>query len=209
MYAYELNLLGEDESRTFEGHLYECEHCFERVRRFEGAVNLLRHDSDVLAELKTVAEEDADSLIEDKSKVDPVFRHSRKTLTRYLLAAVLVLVVGVPLYHFSSREAVQHIDLTPMRDSGAQTLFLEPGGTVRIRIAIETTQAGGAFNLVLHTSDGDTVYSDLAFTGFDGTGRATLELPVGTFTPGYQLLTIEDPTGTYLESPVNFVFRVE
>ena len=62
---------------------------------------------------------------------------------------------------------------------------------------------------MLHAVNGDTVFSDHEFTGFNSAGKGALELPVESFRPGYQMLTIDDPTGLYLESPVHYLFRVE
>ena len=41
LYAFELGLLDESNSQEFDVHLYQCEHCFGRAQRFEGAVGLL------------------------------------------------------------------------------------------------------------------------------------------------------------------------
>ena len=210
LYAFELGLLDESDSHDVETHLYECEECFHRARRFDGATRLLLNDPDVHADLKAEAAEDAAAGGEGEKSVAPESPTRKSSLlARYLLAAALLLAVGVPLYHYSTEQVVQRINLTPMRGGEGQMLSLDQGGIAEIHISLEMIKAGGRFDLVLHAVDGDTVLDTHAFTGFDSTGMAVIEVPVRTLGPGYQMLSITDPTGAYLESSVHFLFQVQ
>jgi hypothetical protein len=203
LYPFELGLLDERESHELEIHLYECEHCFKRVQNFKAAASLLVHDDDVHGELKAATEQDSESADELS------YGRKQRLLPRYLMAAVLVLAVGIPLYRSSTPVHIQSIYLTPMRGTETEVLSIDQGGAVEIHMAIELLKAGGVFSLTLHAVDGDTVYSDQEFGDFDSAGSSTLELPVDSFDPGYHMLTISDPSGTYLETPVHYLFRVE
>jgi tetratricopeptide (TPR) repeat protein len=57
LYAYELGMLSEEDCQEFEIHLYECEHCFERVRKFNQAAKQLRHNPRIRESVRGLAEE--------------------------------------------------------------------------------------------------------------------------------------------------------
>jgi len=55
LHHYELGLLSEEDHLAVELHLYECEHCFARVEKFERAARLIRHDSAVRTSVNRLA----------------------------------------------------------------------------------------------------------------------------------------------------------
>jgi tetratricopeptide (TPR) repeat protein len=57
LYAYELGLLSQEECDEFEIHLYECEHCFERARKFSQAAEQLRHNPLIRESVRGLAKE--------------------------------------------------------------------------------------------------------------------------------------------------------
>jgi len=55
MHAYELNLLNDDDRQAFELHLYSCDICLEKMRRFSEATLSLRHDPQVRQSIEEIS----------------------------------------------------------------------------------------------------------------------------------------------------------
>jgi len=57
LYAYEIDLLSDEEREEFEIHLLECKYCNDRVQNFQAATDIIKHDKeikDVVARLDIV-----------------------------------------------------------------------------------------------------------------------------------------------------------
>lgn len=95
LYAYELGLLTEAETREMELHLYECEHCFAQVQKFREAAELLRDDKGIKEEIGRMAAEsdisDSESAVADKKQGRA--HMFRRRLLPVSLAVVAVLVI--------------------------------------------------------------------------------------------------------------------
>lgn len=57
LHHYELGLLSEEERYELELHLMECEHCFNRVAKFAGAADLMKHSRKVRNLIRTLDSE--------------------------------------------------------------------------------------------------------------------------------------------------------
>jgi tetratricopeptide (TPR) repeat protein len=102
IHHYELGLLSEEECRDFELHLYECDHCFEEVRRFSETTQLIRHDPDVREVIEQIAaERSASPRRKTWQQVVPVV---------VIAAAALILLILRPW----------HVEIQPSRDAVAQ-----------------------------------------------------------------------------------------
>lgn len=106
LHHYELGLLSDDERREFEYHLYECEHCFEKVRRFEQTARLLSHDPDVRESVQRLAERQTETAAERKES-----RRLRiwPTIIPITVAAAALLLLILKPWHVEiqpTREAI-------------------------------------------------------------------------------------------------------
>jgi len=95
LYAYELNLLSDEERAELEQHQLECDSCFERARSFRDAATLLEHDPLVKEAVQQLAGEDE----EGEATIEPVPTQgwwSNKIRTYVVAAAVLLLLIVRP-----------------------------------------------------------------------------------------------------------------
>lgn len=208
LFAFELGMLSDIESAEVEAHIYECEACFESAKKFLPAAGLLRHDPEVKdlagTEIDITREED------EGSKGSLVGGSLRK----YLLAALLVLAAAYPAYWLafesgSTYQVAQVLTLTPMRSSGNNLVSLEMAGEVSIEFVVEEYKPGAEFNLLLTSMGGDTLFSDISYDDFTADGLGAFSLPVGLFRQDSYLLTISDPSGRFIEYPLQYTFRAE
>jgi tetratricopeptide (TPR) repeat protein len=58
LYAYELGMLSDEDRAAVEMHQLECEHCFERAKRFREAARLLQVDPTVRQSIRQMSQDD-------------------------------------------------------------------------------------------------------------------------------------------------------
>jgi hypothetical protein len=186
-----------------ELHILECVYCRDRALKFSDFAFLLRYDSEIR------------SLMEQAAKEAPQpSARKRAGIIKYILAAVIVLAVGIPTYWLSQREdttvaVVQRLNLVPVRTSSDAVLDADAGGRAEIRFYVKGARPDQSYHLSIISRANDVVYSDDSFSAFSETGTGILVLPVDTFSRGYYTLTITDPTGERLRSEIEYTFRVE
>ena len=202
LYAWELDMLDEAGTDLVQEHLLECEHCNRKALAFESAARVFRHDPDVrpvVAEL---------SQTEKPTETAPVRRFP---LRRYMLAAALILAIGVPIYRLAlspgpPSEAIQRLNLVPVRGSRIEPIHLEHGGTVELRFYVKGATSASAYHVTITTDDGDTTFAEADFSAFDPPGSGFVALPVHTFDVGLHHLQVADSSGTRL---AHYVFLVQ
>lgn len=197
LHDYELGLLNADDRNQFELHLYDCDHCAYQVREFMEASRIIRTD------------QEARKLVADASQTSP---KTRKIYLRLLMAAVLVLVVVVPVYKLGMFDDIgeinQTLELRPTRSGGADVIYLDRGGAARIKFQVNDTFRGEA-NVVLTRFEGDTVryvpeYSDFAEDGF-----GELVLPLSDFQDGHYILIVSPVSRADSVPDLQYMFRVK
>ncbi|MDH4156467.1 MAG: tetratricopeptide repeat protein [candidate division Zixibacteria bacterium] len=98
LYAYELGMLSNDERREVELHLLDCDSCNAKVRDFEAAAILLRHDKSVHSELDNLAQFEIDAASEaEKSEQRRKESKTRSTSVSWTRVAVVVAALVVLL----------------------------------------------------------------------------------------------------------------
>ena len=96
LHAYELGMLTDDERQEFELHIYECDHCFERVRKFRDAAELIKHNPKVESSIREFANEDGTvSAPGDDERVQPERKRLWRTLIPTLAAAAILIFLLV------------------------------------------------------------------------------------------------------------------
>jgi len=198
--AYEMGLLSEEEDTQMERHLYLCDSCFSEVERFSDRIELLRHSPLLRKEMSETKKSTATT---------------RKTfkLTRYMLAAAIVLAVSLPIYYTGLDSdlppATQHLELVPVRGAGSNVVYLDQGGLVEIQFVMPKPFNKHEYIVTISSRSGEQVMTDSSFSDISDSGRGIIELSVSEFKPGYYTLTITDPSLTAGEPLRQYSFRVK
>jgi tetratricopeptide (TPR) repeat protein len=88
---YELGLLSKDDTDEFELHLYDCEHCFEKVNGFKDETLLINYDTDVRGVVKDSTMEQEEDF--EKKKTISIFRHLLMPGTITAVIVILLLIL--------------------------------------------------------------------------------------------------------------------
>lgn len=195
LYAYELGMLADKEAQEVEQHLYECEHCFNQVREFQDAIQLLSHSQSVRSQIHTDA------------------AGPRTIRFSWVVMAAAVIVLAFPVYRLlvdsTSPPVVQSLQLVPFRGNGSTVLDLSQGGTAEIQFVVEGATTTDTTRVAISARKGPEIYSNDAFVGFNELGQGTIVMPVNSFKPGYYVLTV---TGSSVRDTVilaEYPFRVK
>ena len=201
LHDYELGLLSADDNRRFEMHLYECDHCLNQVREFRDTSRILIGDPDFQ---KLTSDLAGDDRAPDSSKRTFPF-------VKYLMVAVIVLAIAVPLYRLAFFEdmppVTQTLELNPARAGANNIVYLDDGGDVEIRFFIADNFAA-SINLTISTVEGDTLLAQSDFNEYAAPGVGKICLPLAKFSEGHYVLTVSpEPPGAV--SHRTYMFRVE
>lgn len=186
--AYEHDLLTPDEVTRLESHLYECDSCFLDAASSSDAATLLRHSQTVREKIEELAGP------EDISPASDSTQKSSTGYIKYLLAAVVVLVVAIPSIMFLPREDMQvpnqKIMLLPMRSNGQTTIDANIEGPVEIVFASEEFATVGSVDVRIVDKDDQIVYDDEAFDRFNDMGAGSLLIDSKQFSVGQYRLEV-------------------
>jgi hypothetical protein len=204
LHDYELDMLPVEDKRKFELHLYECDHCLSLVREFIDASRIIRHDRDAQTIVEDIAGEQDDAALPRTGRKSSPF-------TRYLIAAVIVLAIGVPAFWYSQQQdtplVTQSLELLSSRAGGNDIIYLEKGGDVEISFYVAENFQGEA-DLIISSIDGDTVFYTPGFSDFNDKGLGSFTLPVSMFSGGHYMLSIKPDPETGHEERA-YMFRVK
>ncbi len=202
LHDYELGLLSDEDNDRFEMHLYECDYCLAQVREFMDVSRILTEDPDARAVLEEIAREPG--IKKDKKKFSPFLK--------LLIAAVLIVVIAVPVYKYGIQEGpsgiTQTLDLLPARTGGSDVIYLEKGSDAVINFYVADS-IKGPVSLVISKVDGDTVLMLQDFTDFNGRGMGTVTVPVTDFSEGHYILHIRPISELDLKHEKLYMFRVK
>lgn len=204
LHDYELNMLSAEDKHQFELHLYECDHCLALVREFTSVSRIMKTDPDAKAIIEGVADESSDVSHGRTRKESSPF-------TKLLIAAVIVAVLGIPVYLFwlqpDKTAVVQTLELLPTRAGGSDVIYLEKGGGVEINFFVSESFMGEA-DLIISSIAGDTVINTPGFSDFNDRGLGSITLPVSVFLSGHYMLTIRPDSASGVEERV-YMFSVK
>jgi len=189
LHAYELGILDDQDQRKFETHLMTCNHCFEEANELMPAVMLLNRASEV----RDVAREAVKLVREDENSRKSIFDWLfSMPLVRYAAAAAILIAVAVPVMRYSLLPSSpdQEIFLSPVRSSDNVIVNLETGGEVAFNFVMTGTSEKSECEVSIYSRNGDTVFSDDSFVGFDEEGQAAVQLDASVFTTGIYVLSI-------------------
>ena len=135
---------------------------------------------------------------------------TRKVYLRILMAAVLVLVVAVPIYKYAivddSGKINQTLEFRATRSGGADVIYLDRGGAAEIKFQINESLTGDA-NILLTRFEGDTVRHIMDYSDFTEEGFGSLVLPLADLHDGHYILKIIPTADSARE--IQYMFRVK
>lgn len=197
LHDYELGYLSEDDQYQFELHLYECEYCASQVRGFIEESRIMKTDPE------------ARKVIAGAAKSTPKVR---KAYLRLLMAAVLVLIVAVPVYKLGMVDDVgeihQTLELFPTRSGGTDVIYLDRDGSAEIRFYANNSFRDGA-DILLSRFEGDTVRHIPDFSDFTEDGFGALIMPLSDLHEGHYILKISSSSGIDSTHDIQYMFRVK
>jgi hypothetical protein len=213
IHGFELGLLSEDDRLAFETHLLECEHCFKDVQDFLPASVRLRHGAR-LSEAESKSHVSPEPEAKSLSDMQPGKGKPWLTSLRVLVVAAVLAVTAAPVYYFGFRdrgmpEAVQQLDLLPLRGGDPAELYTDQGGTAEIRFVMQSAGSETVCRVLISSRSGDEVFRDDDYDRFDSLGIGVIRVPVANFRPGHHTLTIIEPTGSLPVSQRQYNFTVK
>ena len=205
LHAYELGMLSENERREFEEHLLSCDECSRRAVDFEVSVKLLRRDNDI-AQAVTRASETDSAEKPGKGKTAKIWR--------YLIAAVLVTVVGVPVVkYFTPHDNVsliaQSIDLNPLRSEADNVIDLTLPGDIEIRFVVEGATPSDIFGVKIAMIGNEPVWASKTFSDFNVAGQGLIVIPVELLEKGYYSIEVFRSDVDSSVAIVQYLFKAE
>ena len=195
LHDYELDHLKDEDRSLFELHILECDYCASKVRELAEAARLIRHDTDIKNVVATMAE--------SKKRTTTLF-------SRVLLAAILVIVVGLPVYKFMLLDRTepigQTIHLRPNR-SGGNVVDRERGGSVEIKFYANEVLRRNA-TILITTMQSDTILMRDNFSDFSDDGLGTIVVSLSDLLDEQYILTITSPDQFDAALENQYTFRV-
>jgi hypothetical protein len=202
LHDYELGLLSDEDTHRFEMHLYDCEYCLAQVREFMDVSRILSEDHDAHALIESIA----------SSAETEKHRKNISPFLKILIAAVLLVVIAVPVYRYAVYEkhpvAIQTLELMPTRAGGSDVIYLKKGGDVDIGFFVNPSFQGHA-DIVITDLAGDTAWYKHNFTNINGHGLGKITLPVSSFSEGHYIFILRPVNDTVQATEVQYMFRVK
>ncbi|MCP4633886.1 MAG: zf-HC2 domain-containing protein [candidate division Zixibacteria bacterium] len=212
LHPYELNALSEDDAELFELHLINCEECYNRVRNFESKSHtLLTNDGikDIVAGPNSEGWTEQSFMIRIWKYLWPNF----PILFRPALVYSMLILILIPIY-FSlndndsdSIRSIQSIMLMTIRSSDSAVFKIKGSEEGILCFFCDGVNPGKGYQVSIKSSDGNEVYRDNNFTGFDDYEMGRLLIPICQMDSGNYCLEIKDPSDTLVNYEFNF--RIE
>lgn len=95
LYAWELDMLSDEDRLAFQEHVLECPSCLRKLQQFEEASRILRHDPDLRVALDDLAAQEEQVAPRRSVAKEGVTRGRRSNLIRTVVAVAAVLVILV------------------------------------------------------------------------------------------------------------------
>ncbi len=199
LHAYELDILPEEDAERFEIHLLECEFCFEQLRDFERAANLLASDEEVkelIRESVTEEHPHPESFLKKLWRfIWPETPLIFKPALAYLLILLMIIptYIGVTMLVRSENKSIQLEHLASDRSAGRNVFKIKPDSRFQIVFKFDGAIVGQTYKLVVESDDHRVVLQDNTYDDFDEEERGCLELTKSKMKTGNYRLVITDP----------------
>ncbi len=215
LHAYELKALPEEESRRFELHLMECDHCFEEFRGFERKASLLYGDEKIRTAVRRQARRNRGDAASSPGSVLRRLWPEGPLFLKPGILYLMILLLLVPASTGLRREGkdgittVQTVTLSPTRSGTAPTFQKSGASSGLLEFVFREAVPGEAYSVIIEDEDGGEVYRNEGFSNFDEyeTGRLSLPL-LGMETGGYRLV-VTDPRRDSPAGRQEYRFRIE
>lgn len=211
--AYELNALSEDDSELIENHLMVCDHCFNELESFRNEATLLSDDARIKG------------IVRDAARKDSASEAFLKKLRRYVwpdvpvlfkpaLAYLLILIMLVPAYRGFIGQSdeqigyVRTVRLLPDRSGSECVLDANSGKSGLLSFVFRGAVPGDTYSVVILTDDGEEVFRDDSFDGFDQYETGQLLISHDEMSPGGYRLVITDPRADVPSGRREYNFRI-
>jgi hypothetical protein len=195
--AYELNALSEEDTELIENHLMVCDHCFNELESFRNEAALLSGDENIKGIVRDAARKDSGS--------ESLLRKLRRyvwpdvpVVFKPALAYLLILILLIPAYQgFLGQDdeqigPVQTVRLLPGRSGSECVLDANSDKQGLLSFVFRGAVAGENYSVVILTDDGEEIFRDDSFDGFDQYETGKLLIPLDKMTPGDYRLVITD-----------------
>lgn len=216
LHAYEVNALSDADAERFELHLFECEHCLEKLKAFNASVTLLRNDGDVESVFVDIAQSESLSLV---ARLRRRLWPQGPLVAKPALLHLVILLLLIPTFLWLSpgeqagfREVSQTLELTTTRLGMASedlSFSRSAGDDALLIFSYAGAQPGKDYRVVIEREDGTTAYHNDHFTRFDTFGSGKLQLNLEVLDTGPYRLTISDPHDAAAPSQEYFFEVVE
>ncbi len=212
LHVYENNQLSEDINERFEIHLMECEHCFNEVRQFDEIAELMSTDVDVRHVIREAATEemDTESIWE---KFRRFFWPDKTMVLRPAIAYMIILLLIYPAYKGligtgdGQIKEIRSLQLVPDRSSDAK--ILKSGDDILLSFVFRDAEIDKKYNVIIISDNGNILFQDNEFSGFDKFQTGKLLLPANNLRSGEYSIIIEDPHGKPPFNKQEYLFTVE
>jgi hypothetical protein len=200
LHAYELKALSDEDVERFEIHLLECEFCFEQLKDFEVAADLLVSDKEVKELIKEYAPMESSHPEPYLKKLWQNIWPETSLIFKPALAYLLILLLILPAYYGLKRSTqeeirpiTQTINLMPFRSVGEDVFKISLGKDGVISFLFEDAVAGQSYQVAIESEDGRVAYKNDTFREFDANRTGRLLLPLVKMKIGNYSLVITDP----------------
>ncbi len=205
LFAYELGALSEEKADRFEVHLMECESCLARLRELSDHTHLLREDSRTRQGVYRIAVDAArseSSWQRMKARLWPQGPVVFKPAVAYLLLLVLLYPAYLGLHEIpGTREVspVHTLSLLSTRSAIGSSVALVGQTDLVLSVVYRDFREDGVYRVRLSRDDGETLWSDDAYRGFDDRGIGSVFVPGSLLEAGgyaVEVVDIADTSGT-------------
>jgi hypothetical protein len=214
LHAYELKVLNEEDVERFEMHLMACEYCFNEIEIFVKESSLLNSDR----EIQGIVKDTARKLKRSESMLEKILEYlwpETLFIFRPAFAYLLVLILVIPAFYGimsvgdNTIRPVQSIMLFPDRSAEEKAFQKSRLGDGLISFIFRGATAGEPYRIVIESREGQVIFRDKDFTGFDDFDTGRLILPREQMKPGSHRLIITDPRAEPPLDKQEYQFRIE
>lgn len=212
--AYEINTLAENDGKRFEEHLLACDHCFDQMKEFSDCADILRK-SETIREMVSdlpVESPKARSRIEKLRSLlwpDTPFIFKPAVIYSLVLVALLASSKFSEVFRETGIDVAQYNNLLPKRSGGETTFRSGLGDHALLTFFYRDAVIGESYNLTIEFMDGDIVFEDSNFSGFDQFHTGALHFNLERMKPGRYHLIISENTGGSLNDSEGYYFDIE
>ncbi len=213
--AYELQTLSDDDAKTLELHLMQCDHCLEEALSFEEEAGALRTSDRAREAIRQIAakSEEKESFW---ARLLGYLWPQTPLVFRPALTWALVVALAVPAFNSltslddatDAARPAQTIRLVGMRSATGNILSIESGLDGAIAFAAPGFSEGTEYNAIVLDSAGVETLRLENFGTIDRAGMGQIILPHAMMQPGLYSLVVTDPNDVSGQRKCQYRFKV-